>query len=243
MRYTVYLESYSDGRSMAHILDLPGCSAIGHTREEAQANLRAAAQGYHLWLNSHGDFTAHPDEPVELEMVEVVEGVAPLTPGDAAAVFRPEREPLDDATLARGLRLMAYSRSDLTTAVNALSEADLDRPADAEWSSLRRLLEHVANSEEWYISRLGAEDHPYHLAMNARFETAEVRVRLVAVREMAVRRLAVLTPAERSAVFTRAVYTDHPDEEWTARKVLRRFVEHEREHLAQITALLDGGRE
>jgi uncharacterized damage-inducible protein DinB len=78
--------------------------------------------------------------------------------------------------------------------------------------------------------------------MNARFETADIRVRLVAVREMAVRRLAVLTPEERRATFTRAEYTDHPNEEWTGRKVLRRFVEHEREHLAQITALLDQGR-
>jgi len=239
MRYSVYVDSYPDGRSMAHILDLPGCTAIGGTQEEALARLETAAEEYHLWLNSHGDYAVGPEEPGELKVVEVVEGAAPLTPGDAAALFSPEREPLDDATFARSMRLMAYARADLTVLVNSLLEDDQDRVADPKGITIHSLLDHIANAEEWYISRLGAADHPYHVEMNERFEEADIRVRLIAVREMAVRRLAVLTPEERTAVFTRAEYTDHPQEEWTARKVLRRFVEHEREHTAQITAMLE----
>lgn len=242
MRYAVYLESYPDGRSMAHILDLPGCTAIGETQETALERLQTAAWEYHLWLNSHGDYSVSPDEPVEFEMVEIVEGTAPLTPGDAAALFKPDRAPLDDRVFARYLRLMAYARADLTTLINSLSDDQLDRVVDEEGTSIRRWLNHIANAEEWYISRLGDEDHPYHTAMSARFQQADVRVRLATVREMAVRRLAVLTPTERAAVFTRAEYTEHPEEAWTARKVLRRFVEHEREHTAQVAAMLDRGR-
>ena len=67
-------------------------------------------------------------------------------------------------------------------------------------------------------------------------------------RRSAVRRLGTLSPHERSQVFRPSRYTDHPDELWTARKALRRFLEHEREHTAQIEAILrarsvdEGGR-
>ena len=38
----------------------------------------------------------------------------------------------------------------------------------------------------------------------------------------------------KTGVFTRADFTSYPTEQWTARKVLRRFLEHEREHIYNI---------
>ena len=40
-------------------------------------------------------------------------------------------------------------------------------------------------------------------------------------------------------MFKRSAYTKHPEEEWTFRKVLRRFVEHEREHIGTIKKVIE----
>ena len=44
--FPVELEQDEDGRWAASIPLLPGCSAWGHTKEEALQNLREAAQAY-----------------------------------------------------------------------------------------------------------------------------------------------------------------------------------------------------
>jgi len=55
---------------------------------------------------------------------------------------------------------------------------------------------------------------------------------LAAVRQVALARLSQLNPEERSAVNARGGW-----DRWTARKVFRRFLEHEREHYDQLRAL------
>ena len=57
-------------------------------------------------------------------------------------------------------------------------------------------------------------------------------------RRTAVERLQALTELERTEVVQCARWTQHPEEPWTARKVLRRFLEHEREHIAQARQIL-----
>jgi len=57
---------------------------------------------------------------------------------------------------------------------------------------------------------------------------------------MAYKRLLSLSPLERATVFRIPEYTDNPDEPWTLRKTLRRFLEHEREHFRNIQELLKG---
>lgn len=57
-------------------------------------------------------------------------------------------------------------------------------------------------------------------------------------RRTAVARLRQLTDEERAGVFYPVGWTDHPNEPWTARKALRRFLEHEREHTVQVREIL-----
>jgi len=52
-----------------------------------------------------------------------------------------------------------------------------------------------------------------------------------------------LTEEERSGIFYPTHWTQHPEEPWTARKVLRRFLEHEREHTAQVREILAANRQ
>jgi hypothetical protein len=57
-------------------------------------------------------------------------------------------------------------------------------------------------------------------------------------RRTAVERLRQLARTERTKVFYPTRWTDHPEEPWTARKVLRRFLEHELEHTMQAQEIL-----
>jgi hypothetical protein len=93
------------------------------------------------------------------------------------------------------------------------------KPNPHMWS-IREILNHVANSDWWYEQRL--QDWPQ-----------DTFARLAATRAHLIGRLRHLTDAERSRV------TIHYGEDWTGRKVIRRALEHEREHLAQIREIAE----
>ncbi len=241
--YPVYLES-ADNMTMAHVLDLPGCSIRETSRAAALAQLPAAIRAYHAWLLRHGEPAPQEGEAITIEIAAEVDGCGPFAPGDAAALFPPDHAALSPQEMARLLRLLAYSRADLQalvgTASNALPDELLDWRPNAESFCIRRILRHIGNAEEWYVSRLVPPE-----TLPAEWENDE-ELPLYQFLEMerctAIARLEQLTADERARVSRPAHWTDHPDEEWTARKALRRFLEHEREHTAQIRQVLAARR-
>jgi predicted RNase H-like HicB family nuclease/uncharacterized damage-inducible protein DinB len=237
-RYCVYLESDDSGRCMAHVLDLPGCFVRASGRDAALDMVPSAIRDYHAWLCRHGEPAPPGGEPFEIEVAEEIGGTGPFDPGDAAALFSADREPVTSETMRDCFRLMACSRADLLALVRGLPDEVLDWQADPDSLSIRRLLRHVGNAEEWYVSRVVSPEalppewqHDEDLPI---FEFLEME------RRTALESLEWLTEAERSEVFHPTHWTERPEEPWTARKVLRRFLEHEREHTAQARELLAG---
>lgn len=102
--------------------------------------------------------------------------------------------------------------------------------------SLRRVLRHIGNAEEWYVSRLvGPETLPAEWEHDENLPLLQF---LALERRTVVDRLRRLTDDELSRVVYPSQWTDHPEEPWTARKALRRLIEHEREHTAQVREIL-----
>jgi uncharacterized damage-inducible protein DinB len=131
---------------------------------------------------------------------------------------------------------MRHARDDLLALVQGLPDAVLDWQQSADTFSIRRVLRHLGNAEEWYVSRLVSPE-----TLPAEWEGDEslpLWAFLEMERRTAVERLRQLTGSERGEVFYPTMWTDHPEEAWTARKVLRRALEHERQHTAQIRRLL-----
>jgi uncharacterized damage-inducible protein DinB len=126
----------------------------------------------------------------------------------------------------------------------------LDWQADPHSFSLRGLLRHVGNAEEWYVSRLVHPETPWPERRSQgglptawkNDEGLPIFDFLEMERRTALARLRQLTEKERSEVFFPTHWTDHSDEPWTARKVLRRFLEHEQEHTAQAREILAAWR-
>jgi predicted RNase H-like HicB family nuclease/uncharacterized damage-inducible protein DinB len=232
--YPVYLEIGASGVCLAHVVGLAGCVVRAPTREEALRLLPGAIGAYLAWLRSHGE--PAPAEAPEIEIAGESAGGGPFDPGDAAALFPPDREILTAEELEKRLRLLTHSRADLLALVSGLSEGALDQIAEPGTLSLRQLLRHVGNAEEWYVSRLvPPEGLPPEWEGDDALPIFEF---LGMERRTAVACLRALSGEQRAGVFFPAQWTSHPDEPWTARKVLRRFLEHELEHTAQARDIL-----
>jgi predicted RNase H-like HicB family nuclease/uncharacterized damage-inducible protein DinB len=239
-RYAVYLETAGEGLWMGHVPALPGCTICAGTRDEVLASLPGAIRAYHAWLRRHGETAPAEEEPVELEVSGEVEGIGPFRPGDATALLPPDREPVTPQEMDAYIRLMADARADLLALAGNLCDELLDWEPGSGSFTIRRVLRHVGNAEEWYVSRLvPPESLPVQWQDDAGLS---VWVFLEMERRTALERLRALTAEERGAVVYPTAWTDHPDEAWTLRKVLRRFLEHEREHTAQVREILEQRR-
>jgi predicted RNase H-like HicB family nuclease/uncharacterized damage-inducible protein DinB len=238
--YSVYLETGDDGPCMAHIIDLPGCMVRAPTRDEVLRRLPGAIKEYHAWLQHHAEPAETSAESVQIEIAGESVGFGPFNRRDAAALFPPDREPLSPEQMERFFRLMAYNRADLLALTRHLPDEMLDWQPYPESFNLRDLLRHVGNAEEWYVSRVVPPDSlPPEWGDD---ESLPIFEFLEMERRTAVARLRQLTVEERGDVFYPTAWAYHPEEPWTARKALRRFLEHEREHIAQIQEILDGRR-
>ena len=217
---------------------LPGCTVRAPSRAEALARLPAAIGDHLAWLRRHGEPVPPEDDPVEVEVAGESHGFGPFSPGDMAALFPPDLAPVSPEEMEAYFRLMAHARADLLALVEELPDELLDREPNPDSWSIRAILRHVGNAEEWYVSRLAPPDTlPPEWEHDDELPVFEF---LAMERRTAVDRLRRLTAEERAAVVYPSRWTDHPDEPWTARKALRRAVEHEREHTEQVREILQG---
>jgi predicted RNase H-like HicB family nuclease/uncharacterized damage-inducible protein DinB len=235
-RYEAYVEMADDGLCLVHVPALPGCIARAPTRDEAWRQLPQAIRAYYTWLRRHDEPAPDDDDPIQINLAAEYIGTGPFDPGDAAALLPPDREPLTREEMERHFRLMGHARADLQALAQHLTADLLDwQPAPGSFT-IRRLLRHVGNAEEWYVSRLVPQDTlPPEWRDDEDLPIFEF---LAMERRTAIARLRRLTGDERSGVFHPTIWTVHPDEAWTARKALRRALEHEREHTAQVREIL-----
>lgn len=234
--YPAYLEIAPDGLTMAHVPDLPGCIVRAPTREAALQELPTAIRRYQAWLRRHGEPAPPEEEAVEVEVAGESAGFGPFVSRDATALFPPDQPPIAPQEMERYFRLMEHSRADLLALVGELPDETLDLRASPQSRSIREILRHIGNAEAWYVSRLlPPERLPPEWEGDERLPIFEF---LEMERRTSVECLRRLSEEERSGLFHPAWWTEHPEEPWTARKVLRRFLEHEAEHRDEIREVL-----
>jgi predicted RNase H-like HicB family nuclease/uncharacterized damage-inducible protein DinB len=227
MAVKLYVEVDASGHAMAHVLDLVGCFVYGLSKEEAVHKMPEAVRDYLAWTRKHGE-PLTVLEPVAVEVMETVRGTCPRHTGDAAALFKPERQPATDELIETTIRRMGYAREDLLELVRGLPDKVMDWKREERMRSIREILAHVARNDWRYVTRLTDEDPP------ASDPPGDVFLFLKQYRESAVKRLLGLPEKLRAGVYHPKKNTAHPEEPWTARKVLRRYVEHEREHIENV---------
>src|SRR3990172_7284594 len=147
----VYLECAAGG-CMAHILSLPGCTAFGKSEKLALQNLEFSAQRHLRWLKSHG-WKGEIPAKFQFSLAERKKGTSPWISSSAAALFLPDLIPPSKFEINEHLRLLKWSRSDLLKLVGPLTEEVRGFRLPNRWS-IRHNLNHLANAEWWYLSRI-----------------------------------------------------------------------------------------
>lgn len=211
-KYLVYIESTGDPITVkgpvAHVPALPGASARGRSVEEAKQNIRAALEEYLSLLRDVGEPVPRAGESIQLEFEET-ESTTFVTDYDAL-------RPNEVETL---FRWMAISRQELVDLLHCMPQEMMDWDPGEGTRSVSEIICHMAESDLWYTDRL------------KQWPEAPL-FRLAATRGIALERLRAVAEADLGRV------THHQGEDWTPRKVVRRMLEHEREHIAQLRQLI-----
>ena len=196
---------------LAHVPVLRGCIASGTTRDEAIANARRAFRAYLELLDARGVSIEHW-KGLDPDTFQVRDLPADrVVPEDIGG--------LEEHELRDFLHQFEASRAALLSLVREISAEEIERkPTETMWS-VREALEHVMLTEASLLSRL--EKWP-----------ADPYNTLQAVHRMAFQRFTVMEPGDTEL--------DHlvMGRRWTTRKVMRRILEHEFEHLGHIKEIV-----
>ncbi len=196
---------------LAHVPVLRGCVASGTTRDEAVSNARRAFRAYLELLETRGVSVEHWKD-LNPDTFEVRN-----PPSDR--VLPEDLGPLEEHELRDFLHQFEASRAALISLVRDISEDEIERkPTETMWS-VREALEHVMLTEAEFLSRL--EKWP-----------ADPYNTLQAIHRLVFQRFTVMEPADTAL--------DHVvmGRRWTTRKVMRRMLEHEFEHLGHIREIV-----
>jgi len=233
MELLVGLENNIEGRSLAWALAHPGCFVYGSDGPEALANMTAGFTRYQAWVAAHTpDSWLSEVKEVDVRLSEVWdvytidEDYRRLESGgyDVNAWFFNDWRLLTHLEIERGLRLLQFSRQDLLAVSQDLSNDVLDRQYPDERWSIRGIIGHVGGAEWWYLNQLDLTGVQGNQLPTDVFERLEVvRKKLVEV-----------LPQLEGVELVRGRW----GELWSPRKLLRRAVWHELDHVEHIRKLL-----
>jgi uncharacterized damage-inducible protein DinB len=226
------------------VVELPGCFSRGASRSDTLSLLDSVVEERLTWITARGLNYPHLSR---FNVIEEQHNIPELgESGGVVALFKSDLTPIDEASLRDAERLMQFSREEVLSAVEQLTKEELDACPIPRKRTVRFDITHIVNAEEWYISRLGPK---YQRLYEDKLRMIKGARRLSAVERLRLTRGAMI-PALGAALrdahqgpFTRRAYTRYPDEQWTLRKVLKRFLEHEREHLGTIRIVLNKSTE
>ena len=219
MAYIVCAEE-TEGRWVAHVPDLPGCFTSDINLDLALKAIPAAIEGYLAWCHGHGLHVTGLSAPMIVG--EVIRAWNYEVDQEVNAFFAADRPPVTPGELPEYQHLLGATRRDLIAAVDGVRAEQLQREFPGERWPMLGILRHVANAEWWYLDRMGLtlprselEEDPFE--------------RLDQVRNHLLDSLTALS--QRQGVLAMG------GETWSARKVLRRALWHERDHVQHLLRL------
>jgi len=237
MEYKIAIETGNTGLWYGRIIDFPGTHARARSLPNLLKELEEEAYYHNTWLRRHGETQIDLDD-LHIKIVERINDVNMLgESGGEVALFEFDLESVNDDYLKKCIKYMEYNREDLLILLIGVNKETLNFIPPGKKRNMVQILGHICNVEEWYISRLGLDAEEFYKEnLGVTEEEADnlpIHERMKIVRNAVNNTLFEIIP-KREGVFTRQEYCLFPDEKWSARKVLRRFLEHEREHIYNI---------
>lgn len=228
--YELHLESGPKRKkTMVHVLDLLGCVATGPTTDAALAATPAAIGAYRAFLHRIGE-PIDPDAPFGTVVAEHITEGDWLGNGSPYITFARDLTPIDGEEIERYLGRFAGIRETLADWAATRSDAALDAAPDVKGRTARAILLHVLGATGAYISA-GLQGAKGFSALHGAAERGEIRLdeALRRMSGMAAERIRGTTDEERAHVRELTSRT------YTLRKAMRRMLEHDWEHLAELS--------
>lgn len=228
--YDLYLESGPKRRkTMVHVLDLLGCVAVGGTTEQALEATPEAIRLYRRFLLRHGE-VVDTEADIETRIAEHITEGQWLGNGSPYLMFAPDYEPVSDEEIDIFMRRFEGLRQELTSWAMGQSDEELNAAPEAGGRTAKTILLHVLGATGGYLAAAlgGAPGFSRIYGLAERGELSPVDA-LQESGRMAVGRVRATTTEERDAVIER------PKDTRTLRKAIRRMLEHDWEHLAELS--------
>lgn len=221
MQFYALIEEWPD-ECMAYFRELPGCYCSAPTYQEIGAAMPGSVADYLKWLKANNITVLEEFDDV----IDVVEKEhIRVKDGEYGPRFETDLPPPDDAEIDKALNVAAAARAAILELYESLPSEQQNRRLSPDSWSLAEHLQHLYESEAWYISRLEEQpdnDFPAPSDLMMAFFDKAMDYELL---------LRALTPEQRQHVFI------HDGEEWTAAKVLRSMTGHLREHYPWMAAI------
>jgi hypothetical protein len=228
--FHIGLENNAEGRSQAWVLGHPGCFAYGGDGSDALQAVPKAIQDYRQWIAAHTSESWLTENDTEIHLEETWECYSINSDYELVqdgyevnAWFRNDWIPLGVEDVQRGLLLLSWGREELLKTVSSLSVETLERTYPKERWSITGILKHIGGAEWWYQDRLGLEFPRQDVPEDPFQRLEKVRANLVEV-----------LPGLAGSMQVIGI----SGEFWSPRKLLRRAVWHEYDHIMHIRKLL-----
>ncbi|MBA4182011.1 MAG: hypothetical protein C0506_15585 [Anaerolinea sp.] len=226
--YPLYIESGPKKKTtQVHVLVLLGCVVQGLTTEDALAATPAEIGRFLAFLNAHGESVDLAAPFTTTVAAHVMEG-SWIGHGDPAPGFEPDFAPLGADELATHLRRLGWLREDLLALIGGLAEDQLLAKPE-KGRPLYAVIEHVASAHYSYTqATVGKVEGLLPALKEVQLGPAALSDALPRFWSISTARLAAMTREERTRLVPRG------EKVWTARRGIRRTLEHEWEHFREI---------
>ena len=213
MRIQAAME-YNDGGVLLYALELPGAYVRGKTLEQAREKFGAEARSWLRWAEG----TILPaEEAVQVEIAEKKKSALQVCDADSDMIFASERMPFAPGEYGRMKRLAIASAAGFEKLYGSI--ADQDRPLRPERETFYGSIPRTAR--EMYLHTNGVTAYYFR----------EVGIKAENLPEMTKGRIAGLKLLEQTPDFLEnPVFVGSYEDEWSAKKMLRRFIWHDRIH-------------
>jgi predicted RNase H-like HicB family nuclease/uncharacterized damage-inducible protein DinB len=232
--YSLYIESGpKHKKTMVHVLGLLGCIAQGPTTEEALQATPEAIRLFLGFLKSHGEKVKPEADFTTKIAVHITEG-SWIGQGDPPSGFEPDFQPMSEADLRVTLQHLEWLQKDFIQTIHDIPRKKMSAKPETG-RTIHEIAEHVSESHGAYLRYLTGKVDGVSEALKAVREEGPdaLSATLSDLWQLTNARLKILTAKERTAKIL------HGQLIWTARRCMRRMLEHNWEHSQEIAKRLD----
>ena len=214
------LERGVDGRSLAWALDFPGAFAYGKDDNEALEKLPESFINYRNWFGQHIAENWVDSSRFEPKVVETLDSLVTDDNCTFNAFFEDDRRPLEAVEILHALKVHTWQRQELLDGVRPLSAEVMTRMLPGQRWNINGILNHIGRTEFRYLVALNLPLPPDEILVHNPYRVLELSFE-------AVQKLLPKLEGDGAVL-------DRGGEFWSARKLLRHLLWHQRDHIDHI---------